>query len=744
MGGAGLGLQYREWNGRPNAGRPSVRASDSSQHLIQSMICRYCGKKIDENRLAHLPALPVCDECGSLQATELAFPEVSTIDRGVKAPNIPPRFQVLGQAGEGSFGVVSRCFDTLLKREVALKVPQPGSIQADLFLREARSASNLKHESIVRIHDVGEHNGRPYIVSEFVQGKTLRSWLNETSHSRDEILRLVIRIAKAIQYAHDQGVIHRDLKPGNIMVDQLGNPMVLDFGLSRSLYSEDDTLMQAGRPIGTPAFMAPEQVRGQKSQIGTWSDVYSLGVILFQVLVRQLPYSGTVTEVYSRIVGSDPPPRLRNRDRTIPPPLEAICMKAMAKAPEDRYLSAIEFAEDLENFLNGKPMVAYRRIHRRRFMALAHRNWLPAVAAVLAAAALLSGWLVYQDYRRNNPEIPVVMSSNPAGAELVWYRFDPELGVIDPQSQIQSVAGEVVRLSPGFYQVWARLDGEVFDVFRSVPQSMAAAENMVYRRIGAEQVTIDHRSSTVVNGIVVVPELKLVPGSRVSGPLAFQAGGVITSLDQPDILVAFSGIRRKLAPFLIDTHEVTWREITAVWHDFPVPEGSLTDDPAVGLPWDLAVAWAEDNGKSLPTVCEMAFAATNGGTSKFPWGDQMTESQKSLPPDALKPASFDQNRANPAVTGLLTGCHEWCADPFAPVRRVDGKLVHDATHDVSTGGVRSPGLYLNSAWYVCLALPPEKIGVPAVFSSIASIPETHNFSNLGFRTVRRLNLPNFP
>jgi WD40 repeat protein len=346
-----------------------------------------------EEYLARFPELAdVPGALASLRA-EAAWPAAPG---GETVPRILGRFEVLEEVGRGAFGVVHRGRDTELDRTVAIKFPRPGvigsgpdsdSIRArDRFVREARSAARLRHPGIVTVHEVGTSGRIVYLVSEFIQGTTLAARLAAGSVTPAEAVELIRQVAEAIDHAHQNGVIHRDLKPTNILIDQAGRPHVADFGLAKH-DTADGTLTLEGEVLGTPAYMAPEQARGDGRRVDGRCDIYSLGVILYQLLTGELPFRGTAAMVLDQVLRDEPRPPRRLNDR-VPHDLETICLKAMAKEPDRRYATAGALVEDLTRLREGRPI-------RARPVGWAERLWIaarrrPAMAALVMAVALTS------------------------------------------------------------------------------------------------------------------------------------------------------------------------------------------------------------------------------------------------------------------------------------------------------------------------------------------------------------------
>jgi tetratricopeptide (TPR) repeat protein/tRNA A-37 threonylcarbamoyl transferase component Bud32 len=298
------------------------------------------------------------------------------------------RFELLSPVGSGAFGTVFKAHDPNLDRLVAVKVPRRGALLArrevDRFLREARSTAQLRHPGIVPLYEVGEDDGLPYLVGEFVDGATLADRLAEGELPFREAAELVARVADALEHAHRRGIVHRDVKPSNIMLRADGTPAVMDFGLAKRSAGEA-TVTLDGQVLGTPAFMSPEQARGEGHSVDGRSDVYALGAILYRLLTGELPFRGTVRMVLHQVLHEEPRPPRGLNDK-VPRDLETICLKALAKEPSRRYAAASDLAADLRLWLAGEPI-------RARPVGPVERAWRwclrePRVAGLAAALAL--------------------------------------------------------------------------------------------------------------------------------------------------------------------------------------------------------------------------------------------------------------------------------------------------------------------------------------------------------------------
>ena len=323
---------------------------------------------------------------GQNEYAETLARSITTSSGERRLPSIPG-YEILNEIGRGGVGVVYKARQTRLDRLVALKVLLAGALanEQDLarFRSEALTVAQLQHPNVIQVFDVGDHDGVPYIAVEYAGGGDLHKWLGGKPLLLSAAVRLVYTLARAVGAAHQKKVVHRDLKPANIFLMENGTPKIADFGLAKTFTEHGQTM--SGAILGTPYYMSPEQAAGQVRRVGPPSDVYSLGVILYQCLTGRVPFPGdTILDTLDRVRFAEPPPVQILRPDT-PPELAAIVRRCLQKSPEERYQNADMLADDLAK-------VSFRR-------AEPEEPWfsLPAWFAPLIgmiAALLLVGLLI--------------------------------------------------------------------------------------------------------------------------------------------------------------------------------------------------------------------------------------------------------------------------------------------------------------------------------------------------------------
>ena len=314
---------------------------------------------------------------------------------------------MLEEIGRGGQGVVYRAHQKSLNRIVALKVIGLGhwATEAHLkrFRREAEAAASLEHPSIVPIYEVGERDGSCYFSMKFVEGGQLDAVTKREPMPIRHAAELVAKVARTVHYAHEHGILHRDIKPGNILLDQKGEPHLTDFGLAR-LVETESTVTRTLEVLGTPSYMAPEQAAGNNTHVSSATDVYGLGAVLYQLLTGQPPFAGGTTYETIRLLLDTEPRQPRVLNPKIDRDLSTICLKCLEKDPKRRYSSALALAEDLERWLKHEPIVARHTGVFTRGRKWVRRNPTSALlAASLLVLATVVGWNIWKSELFHHP-----------------------------------------------------------------------------------------------------------------------------------------------------------------------------------------------------------------------------------------------------------------------------------------------------------------------------------------------------
>jgi serine/threonine-protein kinase len=368
---------------------------------------------------------------------------------GADLPKIPG-YEVGALLGRGGMGLVYKARHLRLNRFVALKMLITGAYaepqQRARFQREAEAVASLRHTNVVQVHDVGDHEGWPYFTMELLEGGSLAQALAGAPQPAGQAAALVATVAEAMQAAHQGGIVHRDLKPANILLAGDGMPKVADFGLARH-FDGDPALTQSGARIGTPSYMAPEQVIGKAELIGPPADIYALGAVLYEMLTGRPPFRGeTASETERQVMSAEPvsPSRLNPK---VPRDLETICLKCLSKEISHRYASARALADDLVRFGEGRPIQARPAAWAERSWRWCWRN--PTAAALLATALALFGlasgggvWLVQQRAQRDGElRSDVSIAVAQAASLRKGFRFREARELLEQAQQRLELAG---------------------------------------------------------------------------------------------------------------------------------------------------------------------------------------------------------------------------------------------------------------------------------------------------------------
>lgn len=612
-----------------------------------------------------------CPSCHSRFSLSSDEDSTATVSAGMKIAH----FELQEVLGEGSFGTVYKAWDTELLRYVAIKVPREGRITKDtsrLFLREARAAAGISHPNVVSIYEMGQHAETFYIASELIDGISLSEYLRHHSLEPVESAKLMIKLLSGVKVFHEKGLIHRDLKPGNILLDMQNEPHIADFGLARNEDRSDITVTHSGQLVGTLLYMSPEQARGENKSLSIRSDIYALGVILYELLTGQKPFKSTSSRTLIYSILTDEPKRPSSLKKSTPRDLETICLKALEKDPDKRYLNAAEMADDLQRFLDHRPILArpisppeqlWRLMKRHRLASLLGSLLIPAVAAVVflmlkpeqirvVEAEPITEYLEAPPIRYSARFSYILSGENiPPDVFADWVILPLEQRTREPIEseaiRISQKTNPELQLLPGEYLAVVNIPGFGFhEVYRYVPADPQATITGPYPH---------ERWSVSADGVIVLPpiqvrRLSLIQRTMVSIPRGqFEMG---------------DGIGNR--PKHTQTVEAFWvdpAEVSADDFEQFIPLGAHYSEPKGKYPvcvhWDSATAFAEFSGKRLLRETEFEYLARDLGRSSFPSGSTPVIRPEELWP-YLEAGQPDTDRMSSLpVFGLHSNVAEW-------------------------------------------------------------------------------------
>ncbi|MFI4915569.1 MAG: bifunctional serine/threonine-protein kinase/formylglycine-generating enzyme family protein [Phycisphaerales bacterium JB060] len=537
---------------------------------------------------------------------------------GTSAEPEPPfdldEFHITRELGRGGMGIVYLAQDTVLKRDVAIKILSPSLARSARLLasfqQEAVHVSRLSHPAIVQVHRFGRADGLHFIVSQYVKGSTLRALIDaRVAEDREggstaesdrawtrQCVMVLATIAEALDQAHHAGIIHRDIKPSNIMRAEDGAARLLDFGIA--IRSAASPLLAPPIDAGSVSYMSPEHAQVEGVEIDGRSDVFSLGVVLYEVLTGTLPFQGKdQAQVLEAIEQASPTP-VRRKAPSVPKDLEVICHKALEKDPADRYQSAAHLGADLRCWLRGAPILARPEplLDKARRQMRAHRSMAASIAAILLSAGGAAALATHLADTRPRVRIGNI----PPGATLLVQEVDLETGLV---RQAGRAVDEIFRIEPGYYRITV------------TGQSGESAE--------ITQLLVDGASIdlTVNPSRPADVSLDMVLFDPIGNPVLPAAPRAYRDLLDPPP-----------GPYLIDRYEVSNGEyeafVLASGQSVPSPplwEGrrcppDMRDLPVVGVTLAEAQAYARWRGKRLPTAAEWLYAARAQTGRLYPRG----------------------------------------------------------------------------------------------------------------------------
>ncbi len=602
-------------------------------------------------------------------ATGFLSPPGEAIERLPECVGDWVRIAPLGSGGRGTVWASANRKDG---RRGALKVlrlaARMSELQRERFRREGEAVAKLTHPGIVRVLEVGEDRGLPFLVMEHVAGRNLAAELSASKAGqktalpatpgaqRAAVTAWVRAVAEAVHYAHERGVVHRDIKPANVILRADATPCLVDFGLARDAGNE--TVTGTGDLEGTPVYMSPEQVRGERARVDARTDVYALGVMLYELLSGQRPFEGeTPRETLRRVEQADPTP-LRRLAPGVPAPLARICHMAMEERPEDRYPTAMAMAEDLGRFLDDRPVRARAPALWRRLMRQTRRH--PRVSVGTAVvASLFAGAFLVPGERPPAVTVELRVEAESPGPYRVFAQPLDDVGSCGPPE-------EVAR---------GRTPGEAAHEFDLVPRGwrITVARD---ERIFAE---LDRWLDAGA------PELQTVAYLRDIGPGALAAtrfeGGTwrseLSFTDPTTGAPARRSVEAELPPFDLGVRLLTCRQ----YRDFQVrtgrpaplrwpspPDQEWLDLALFLVRFEDAQSLAEFHGFRLPSLAEWEWAVRGPDGWKFPWGDVADERLDSVPL-GVTPFHSQPDYADDTATGH----HRWARDFYAGATGVSGR-----------------------------------------------------------------------
>ena len=574
---------------------------------------------------AHEAAGPFMVSPTGTATSPMRHPADPTVVKGTRIGN----YHIRRIIAMGGMGIVYEAVQEHPHRTVALKVMRVGVTSKSAMRRfeyEVQTLARLPHANIAQIYEAGTHTDPlspsesvPYFAMEYVpNARPLIEYANVKKLTVRERLALFTKICDAVDHANQRGIIHRDLKPSNVLVDSNGEPKIIDFGVARATDSDLAlTTMQTnvGQLIGTLQYMSPEQCEADPHALDTRSDVYSLGVLLYELLCDQLPYDVQRVALHeaARVIREELPARPSSVNRLLRGDVETITLKALEKDRTRRYQTAGQFGEDIQHYLNDEPILARPPSVLRQIERIAYNHRRGLAAAAFAVAALAVGVMVARHGLRHDATLVVTAKVVPGGAAtmepytgaLVLLReVNIQTRQLHPARKLGRTPLSGVSITPGYYRIIVDAGPEGF----------------------AEQIRYLHPSEKYEVSVVLRPTADVV-----TGMVHISAGPTKLGMTLADGFTGFKERQLTLDAFWIDRAEVTNRQyeefLAATGYPPPSFWGGIThpawtDLPVAGVNWFDARAYAVWAGKRLPTDLEWERAARGTDARPYPWGSE--------------------------------------------------------------------------------------------------------------------------